>query len=128
VRIWNLTTLISYSSLMMEAARTSETSVDNYFTRKFIPEDNSELHTRRRENLKSHFATYILFFLRWGFLTPAQSPKWKATPVGCPRLLIQYIRRYPLYPETVSSMRNLRTRHAAVTGDPLNMGKIKKRS
>jgi hypothetical protein len=42
------------SSLMMEAARTYETSVDNYFTRQYIPEDNSELHTRRRENLKSH--------------------------------------------------------------------------
>jgi hypothetical protein len=39
---------------MMEAARTSETSGDNYFTRQYIPEDNSELHTRRRENLKSH--------------------------------------------------------------------------
>jgi hypothetical protein len=40
--------------LMMEAARTSKTSVDNYFTRQYIPEDNSEVHTRRRENLKSH--------------------------------------------------------------------------
>jgi hypothetical protein len=40
------------SSLMMEAARTSEMSVDNYFTRQYIQEDNSELHTRRRENLK----------------------------------------------------------------------------
>jgi hypothetical protein len=39
---------------LMEAVRTSETSVDNYFTRQYIPEDNSELHTRRRENLKSH--------------------------------------------------------------------------
>jgi len=29
---------------MKEAARTSETSVDNYFTRQYIPEDNSELH------------------------------------------------------------------------------------
>jgi hypothetical protein len=38
----------------MEAVRTSETSVDNYFTRQYIPEDNSERHTRRRENLKSH--------------------------------------------------------------------------
>jgi hypothetical protein len=38
----------------MEAARTSETSVGNYFTRQHIPEDKSELHTRRRENLKSH--------------------------------------------------------------------------
>jgi hypothetical protein len=42
----------------MEAARTSETSVDIQLrTRQYIPED-SELHTRRRENLKSHiFAT-----------------------------------------------------------------------
>jgi hypothetical protein len=39
---------------MMEAARTSETSVENYFTRQYIPEDKYELHTRRRENLKSH--------------------------------------------------------------------------
>jgi hypothetical protein len=31
-----------------------ETSVDNYFTRQYIPEDKSELNTRRRENLKSH--------------------------------------------------------------------------
>jgi hypothetical protein len=39
---------------MMEAERTSETSVDNHFTLQYIPEDNSEHHTRRRENLKSH--------------------------------------------------------------------------
>jgi hypothetical protein len=39
---------------MMEAVRTSETSVDNHFTRQYIPEDNSEHHTRRRENLKTH--------------------------------------------------------------------------
>jgi hypothetical protein len=37
----------------METARTSETSVDDYFTRQYIPEDKSKLHTRRRENLKS---------------------------------------------------------------------------
>jgi hypothetical protein len=40
--------------MMMKAERTSETSVDNYFTRQYIPEDKSELHIRRRENLKSH--------------------------------------------------------------------------
>jgi hypothetical protein len=44
----------------MEVARTSETSVDNYFTRQYIPEDNSELHTRRRENLKSHIVLCCL--------------------------------------------------------------------
>jgi hypothetical protein len=48
IRAMNLITL------KMEAARTSETSVDNYFTRQYIPQDKSELHTRRRENLKSH--------------------------------------------------------------------------
>jgi hypothetical protein len=46
---------------MMEAARTSETSVDNYFTRQYIPEDKSELHTRRRENLKSHTSEVVIF-------------------------------------------------------------------
>jgi hypothetical protein len=30
------------SSLMMEAVRTSETSVDNHFTRQYNPEDSSE--------------------------------------------------------------------------------------
>jgi hypothetical protein len=30
-------------ALMMEAARTSETLVNNYFTRQYIPEDKSEL-------------------------------------------------------------------------------------
>jgi hypothetical protein len=31
-----------------------ETLVDSYFTRQYIPEDNSEHHTHRRESLKSH--------------------------------------------------------------------------
>jgi hypothetical protein len=41
-------------ALIMEAACTCETSVDNYFTRQYIPEVKSELHTCCRENLKSH--------------------------------------------------------------------------
>jgi hypothetical protein len=41
--------------------------------------------------------------------------------VGCPRLLIQHIRSYPPYLEAVSSIRNLRTRRAVVTVDPLNI-------
>jgi hypothetical protein len=44
----------SIITLMMEAVHTSEMSVDNHFKRQYIPEDNSEHHTRRRENLKSH--------------------------------------------------------------------------
>jgi hypothetical protein len=34
-------------SLMMEAARTSETSVDNHFTRQYNPEDSSEHHKQK---------------------------------------------------------------------------------
>jgi hypothetical protein len=51
--------LILIIALMMEAALTSETSVYNYFTRQYIPEDKSEHHTRRRENLKSHVFMFI---------------------------------------------------------------------
>jgi hypothetical protein len=52
----NYFTLIA---LIMEAARASETSVKNYFTRQYIPEDKSELHTRRHENLKSHMKVVL---------------------------------------------------------------------
>jgi hypothetical protein len=46
-----LTTTIA---LMKEAVITSETSINfNLTTLRYIPED-SKLHTRRRENLKSH--------------------------------------------------------------------------
>jgi len=51
---------------MMEAARFSETSVDNNFTRQYIPEDNSELRTRRRENFKSQITSkFRLKLLCW---------------------------------------------------------------
>jgi hypothetical protein len=51
----------SFIALMMEAARTrtSETSVDNYFTQQYNPEDKSELHTHRRQNLKSHKLIHV---------------------------------------------------------------------
>jgi hypothetical protein len=54
-------------ALMMEAAHTSETSVDIQLrTRQYIPQD-SELHTQRRENLKSHIVliegfTYVTIY------------------------------------------------------------------
>jgi hypothetical protein len=34
-------------------------SVDNYFTRQYIPEVNSELHTRRRENFKYKIIVFV---------------------------------------------------------------------
>jgi hypothetical protein len=39
--------------------RDDETSVDNHFTRQYIQEDNSEHHTRRRENLKSQILSCV---------------------------------------------------------------------
>jgi hypothetical protein len=53
---WLLGSLIA---LMMEAAQTSETSVDIQLrTWQYMPKD-SELHTRRRENLKSHTVSIV---------------------------------------------------------------------
>jgi hypothetical protein len=43
--ITSILSCYAHSSLMMEAVRTSETSVDNHFTRQYIPEDNSEHQT-----------------------------------------------------------------------------------
>jgi hypothetical protein len=51
--------LVQICLLGYTAVRTSETSVDNHFTRQYIPEDNSEHHTRHRENLKSHTLTSL---------------------------------------------------------------------
>jgi hypothetical protein len=41
-------------ALMMEAARTSETLVNFYQTTRCYNPEDSNLHTRRRENLKSY--------------------------------------------------------------------------
>jgi hypothetical protein len=52
-----------FRTLVMEAARTSETSVDIYLTtRQYIPED-SELLIRRRENLKSQIMSRFMFYI-----------------------------------------------------------------
>jgi hypothetical protein len=66
----------------MEAVRTSETSVDNYFTRQYIPEDNSEHHFQNKfiafnveygadidtswflqDGTRSHTVGVVLYFL-----------------------------------------------------------------
>jgi hypothetical protein len=55
-------------------------------------------------------------------VSPPPNPQAGGPPtVGCPRLLIQYIRSYSPYLEAVSFIRNPRTRHAVVTVDQLNM-------
>jgi hypothetical protein len=46
--------LTTLSTLMMEAASTSETLVNFYQTTQCYNTEDSHLHTRRRENLKSY--------------------------------------------------------------------------
>jgi hypothetical protein len=61
-------------------------------------------------------------FLRWGVVSPTPNPQAGGPPlVSCPRLFIQNIRSWPPILEGVSSIRNLRTRHAVVTRDPPHM-------
>jgi hypothetical protein len=63
--------------------------------------------------------------LRSGFVIPTPNSQGGGPLlVGCPRLLIQYIRSYPPELEGVSSIRNLRTRHAVVTRDPPNVNTV----
>jgi hypothetical protein len=68
--------------MMMEAARPSETSVYNYFTRQYITEDKSELHIRRRENLKSHIAEssacLFILFIQQFLSSPNVAAEWLA--------------------------------------------------
>jgi hypothetical protein len=48
-----------FIALMMEAVRTSEMSVNfNVTTQRYIPEE-SKLHTRRRESLKSYLVILL---------------------------------------------------------------------
>jgi hypothetical protein len=46
-------------------------SDDNHFTRQYIQEDNSEHHTRRSDNLKSHIKER---YHSWLFNTPSRGP------------------------------------------------------
>jgi hypothetical protein len=46
--------LLGWVDLMMEAVNTCETSTDFYQTTWRNIQEESHLHTRRRENLKSH--------------------------------------------------------------------------
>jgi hypothetical protein len=54
----------------MEAENTSETSVNVYQTTRRNSPENSHLHTRRRENLKSHYESS-----HCNFINPVVSPQ-----------------------------------------------------
>jgi hypothetical protein len=67
-----------------------------------------------------HFLTSLVFWR--GVVSPMLNPQaGEPPPVGCPRMLIEYIRSSPPYLEAVSSIRSLRMPHAVVTKDPRNV-------
>jgi hypothetical protein len=57
------------NALLIEAASTSETSVNFYHTTQRNNPEDSHLYTRRRKNLKFHL-TYIYWF--WSFVSSPQ--------------------------------------------------------
>jgi hypothetical protein len=63
---------------------------------------------------------FVTRFLQWVFRPTPNSQAGGPSVIGCPRLLLQYISSYPPHLEAVSSIRNLRTRHAVVIKDSLN--------
>jgi len=66
------------------------------------------------------FRMYRVTFLRRGVVNPSPNPlPGGPPPVVCPLLLIQHICRCLPYLQVVSSIRDLRTRHALVAGTNL---------
>jgi hypothetical protein len=55
---------------MMEAACTYETSVDNYFARQYIPEDNSELQSNNCNRSYTQWKCYYILLKFWMFQEP----------------------------------------------------------
>jgi hypothetical protein len=69
--------------------------------------------------INSHALCNIIarWVLWWGDGSLSPNPQAGGPPlVGCPRLLTQYIRSYPLYLEAVSSIRKATTHNDVVTG------------
>jgi hypothetical protein len=75
------------------------------------------------------FCIIFLHFLRWGVVSPSPNPKPGGPPLDSyPLLLFQHICNYCtyiyiyiyIYIQAISSNRNLRTRHVAVTGSHRN--------
>jgi hypothetical protein len=60
--------MANFIALIMEAASTSETSVNFCHTTRRNNSEDSHLHTRRRENLKSNFTVFRVFAHSYFFL------------------------------------------------------------
>jgi hypothetical protein len=70
--------------------------------------------------LLENFRNKLIFYGE-ELLAPRPTPMLEDHPLSAARDCLLYIRSYSPYPEGVSSIHNLRTRHAVVTRDPPNM-------
>jgi hypothetical protein len=61
----------------MEAARTSETLVNFYQTTRCYNPEDSNLHTHRRENLKSYFVYWFVYFAALRQIHEFYIPEWE---------------------------------------------------
>jgi hypothetical protein len=112
----SLTTLIVISTALRASVLTHLESAWCRSTHKNY--SNAFSHTHTTCNLLWIFVTSLL---RWGVVSRTPNPQAGAPPlVGCPRLLIQYIRNYPPYLEAISSICKVKTLHTVVTRDPTN--------
>jgi hypothetical protein len=73
--------LADFSTLKMEAIRSSETSVYTRSTRRHIPEDGI-LHSHRRENLKS-YTSFFIFTNTSGEILESYLASYQVTSEGC---------------------------------------------
>jgi hypothetical protein len=117
--VWIMRRTDTSPAPMIQAVRSSETSISYYIaTRCHNPVDISfdyfMQNLSEHWNIHEHELTPIDQSPRWK-LTVAHAQAWRPPIVGCPQMLIPYIRSYPPYLEVISSTRNPRTRHAVVT-------------
>jgi hypothetical protein len=93
-----------FSTLMMEAIRSSETSVHTGSTRRHIPEDGF-LHSHRRENLKSY---------NWITVCMRKDSAWK--------LYVSYIKVQKALKYTALQFDITFVTCAVLTGDQISVG------
>jgi hypothetical protein len=121
---------INSNIILPSIHRSSEWSLpftfsDEHFVCIHFPLSTSFKWIRPSPRPRVTFRNKLFFFLRWGVVSPSPNPQFGGpNPVGCPRLLIQYIRSCSPYFEAVSSNCNLKTSHAVVTGPHITWGII----
>jgi hypothetical protein len=100
---------------MMEAVRTSETSVDNYFTRQYIPEDNSELEKNYGIDVTFNSVTKRLEAGAHGQTDEQHSDLAKLHKIAIPALIpVCLVRSRSVFTELVQKLRTVGNSNVSV--------------